>query len=102
MTEMDHVFILQRLPPAGPDGGGPPADQALMLMKGFDQSREQAFSISPRGRHHRVDFVGLVCAVQEPQYLSHQGSQLSLLEPDRNRLPLHGMEDSEPAVGNSG
>src|SRR5207244_5623772 len=47
MAEMDRVFILQRLKPAGPDGGGVRADQALMLMKGFGQSREQAFSISP-------------------------------------------------------
>ena len=41
-------------------------------------------------------------AVQEPQYLSHQRPQLSLVEPDRNRLPLHGMEDPEPAVGDRG
>ena len=73
-----------------------------MLVEGFDQSREQSFSISPRSCHHRVDFVGLMRAVQEPQYLSHQRPQLSLVEPDWNRLPLHGMEDPEPAVGDRG
>ena len=64
-----------------------------MLVKGFDQSREQSFSISPRSSHYRFDFVGLMRAVQEPQDLSHQRSQWSLIEPDRNRLPLHRMED---------
>ena len=102
MSEMDRVCILQHFEPAGPDRGGARADQAFMLMKGFDQSREHAFSISPRGRHRRVDFVGLMRTVQEPQYLSHQRPQLSLVEPDRNRLPLYGMEDPEPAVGDRG
>ena len=73
-----------------------------MLVEGFDQSREHSLSISPRCRHHRFDFVGLMRAVQEPQDLSHQRPQLSLVEPDWNRLPLHGMEDPEPAIRDRG
>src|SRR6478672_5840669 len=98
MPEMNRFAILYDLEPSFPDGADRRTAEALILLQGVHQTRQNRLCL-PRCRHDNgVDLLRPMTPVQHADQFPDDRPKRSLIEPDRNGLPFDGMENAQSAV----
>src|SRR4026209_281245 len=98
MPEMNRFSVLYDVEPSLPDYTDRRTAEALILLQEIHQTRKNRLCLPRCRRDDGIDLLRPMTPAQQPDQLPAYGSKRPVIEPDRNGLPLDGMEDAQSAV----